>query len=114
MNARRKQKVEIFRYFEFVSLQWIFGWGVKPWRPIFTWFCIVGLFSAIYYFGNGLINTSTLLGCIYFSVVTAATPGYGGINPVPGIFQGLATIEAIFGTLMWAAFLATFVRKYAR
>jgi uncharacterized membrane protein YdcZ (DUF606 family) len=51
---------------------------IKPWRPIATWFFIVGLFSVFYYFGNVLVNTNTGIGCIYYCVVTAATPGYGG------------------------------------
>jgi len=51
---------------------------------------------------------------IYFSVVTAATPGYGGYHPNPGFYQGLASFEAIFGTFMWAGFIATFARKYMR
>jgi hypothetical protein len=44
----------------------------------------------------------------------AATPGYGGYKPVPGFYQNLASFEAIFGTFMWAAFIATFARKYMR
>jgi hypothetical protein len=49
-----------------------------------------------------------------FSIVTTATPGYGGYIPAPGLYQGLASFEAIFGTFMWAAFIATFARKYMR
>ncbi|MFC1980697.1 ion channel [Chloroflexota bacterium] len=51
---------------------------------------------------------------LYFSVVTSATPGYGGYKPEPGGFQILATIQAIFGTFMWAAFIVTFARKFMR
>lgn len=114
MVARREQKNKTQKYFDLIFLDGIFGYGVKPSRLIITWFFLVGLCSSLYYFGNGLVNTNSLIGSVYYSVVTAATPGYGGIQPQPGLFQGIATIEAIFGTLMWAAFLATFVRKYAR
>jgi hypothetical protein len=51
---------------------------------------------------------------IYFSAVTAATPGYGGYKPARGFYQGSANFEAIFGTFMWAAFIATLARKYMR
>jgi hypothetical protein len=46
--------------------------------------------------------------------LTAATPGYGGYHPKPGIFQGVVSFEAIFGTFMWRQFIATFSRKYMR
>lgn len=57
--------------------------------------------------------------CFYFSVAAVATPGYGGYYPKPAIwglpsYQILATFEAIFGTFMWVAFIATFARKYIR
>jgi len=38
--------------------------------------------------------------------------GYGGYKPKPGIYQGLASFEAIFGTFMWAALIATSAREY--
>jgi hypothetical protein len=60
------------------------------------------------------VAADSFLEYFYFSVVTAATPGYGGYKPAPGFYQGLASIEAIFGTFMWAAFIATFARKYMR
>ncbi|MFB0563402.1 MAG: hypothetical protein ACETWM_19555 [Candidatus Lokiarchaeia archaeon] len=43
--------------------------------------------------------------------MSAATPGYGGYSPRPG-FEILAAFEAVFGTFIWAAFIATFARKY--
>jgi hypothetical protein len=42
------------------------------------------------------------------------SPGYGGLNPKAGLFQGLASFQAIIGTLMWATFIATFSRKFMR
>jgi len=45
-------------------------------------------------------------------VTAAATPGYGGQYPKPGVFQIIASVEAIIGTLLWATFIATFARKY--
>jgi hypothetical protein len=51
---------------------------------------------------------------IYFSIVSAAIPGYGGLNPKVGIYRGIAGFEAILGTFMWAAFITTSARKYMR
>ena len=103
-------------YWGFLELpvQYIFGYGVYPWRVIATWLLAVFSLAFVYWIGNGVEAADSLLEYIYFSVVTAATPGYGGYHPKPGIYQGLASFEAIFGTFMWAAFIATFARKYMR
>jgi hypothetical protein len=109
-------------YWGFLELpvQYIFGYGVYPWRMIATWLVTVFCLAFVYWLGkgvligNGVEAADSLVECIYFSVVTAATPGYGGYRPNPGFYQGLASFEAIFGTFMWAAFIATFARKYMR
>ena len=103
-------------YWGFLELpvQYIFGYGVYPWRVIATWLLTVFILAFVYWLGNGIEAADSLWEYIYFSVVTAATPGYGGYHPKPGIYQGLASFEAIFGTFMWAAFIATFARKYMR
>jgi hypothetical protein len=49
----------------------------------------------------------------WFSVATAATPGYALYKPV-GMFKFIAGTEAILGTFMWAAFITTFARKFSR
>ena len=110
----------IYRGFLELPIQYIFGYGVYPWRVIATWFITVFSLAFVYWYGNGIIIEENLLWweriipSIYFSIVTAATPGYGGYKPASGFYQGLASFEAIFGTFMWAAFIATFARKYMR
>ena len=110
-------------YWGFLELpvQYIFGYGVHPRNVIATWLLTVIALAFVYWIGNGVLVGGELEVAadsfgeyFYFSVVTAATPGYGGYKPVPGFYQGLASFEAIFGTFMWAAFIATFARKYMR
>ena len=120
MEAKRKQKHPIIRVLE-LPVQYIFGYGVHPLRVITTWLLTVFCLAFVYWIGNGVLEGGELevaadsfLEYLYFSVVTAATPGYGGYKPAPGFYQGLASFEAIFGTFMWAAFIATFARKYMR
>ena len=113
MVSKRKQKHPITRFLE-LPVQYFFGYGVYPFRVIATWLLTVFLFAFLFWIGNGVETADSLVEYIYFSVVTAATPGYGGFHPKPGIYQGLASFEAIFGTFMWAAFIATFARKYMR
>ena len=110
----------IYRGFLELPIQYIFGYGVYPWRVIATWFITVFSLAFVYWLGKGVVcadgieHLDLLSEYIYFSIVTAATPGYGGYKPVPGFYQNLASFEAIFGTFMWAAFIATFARKYMR
>ena len=113
MEAKRKQKHPIIRVLE-LPVQYIFGYGVHPWRVITTWLVTVFVLAFVYWLGHGVVAADSFWGCLYFSIVTAATPGYGGYHPNPGCYQGLASFEAIFGTFMWAAFIATFARKYMR
>lgn len=109
-----KKERRVYWGFLELPVQYIFGYGVYPFRVIGTWLLVVFIFALIYWFGNAVETANSLGEYIYFSVVTAATPGYGGYHPRPGIYQTLATFQAIFGTFMWAAFIATFARKFMR
>ena len=113
MEAKRKQRVRAMRWLE-LPLQYLFGYGVYPSRIVATWLSAIALFALIYWIGKGVEGADSLLDYVYFSVVTAATPGYGGYAPEPGVWQGLASFQAILGTFMWAALIATFARKFMR
>lgn len=118
MEAKRKQKSRIVRFLEW-PFQYIFGYGTKWERVLITWFVVVLGCAFLFWVGNGIeANTlktvNSLWQNIYFSVVTATTLGYGDYHPKPGFYQVLASIEAIFGTFMWAAFIVIFARKYMR
>jgi hypothetical protein len=112
--ARRKQKPWYIRYPEFVFIQLIFGYGVHPFRLMAWWFFFVGIFAWIYWKWNGVTGALQPLDYIWFSITVAVTPGFAGYKPTSGLFQVVAGLEAIFGTFMWAAFIATFARKYMR
>lgn len=112
MEAKRKQKNWFLRNLEW-SVQYCFGYGVKPLRVVGAWLGIVVLFAIIFKYGRGVIKADSIWDYIYFSIITAATPGYGGYQLREG-FQEIASIEAILGTFMWASFIATFARKYMR
>ena len=124
MDAIRKQKPLYIRYPEFFFIQLIFGYGVHPFRLMFCWFAIATIFAFIYLAKGGIISKlpasslplpmSYFVECFYFSIVTAVTPGYGKYELTSWVYQIIASIEAIFGTFMWAAFIATFARKYMK
>ena len=120
MDGKRKQKPWYIRYPEWLFIQFVFGYGVHPFRLMACWFGFVFLFAAIYSLGRGidvaasqLNENASLADYIWFSIATAVTPGYAGYKPTPD-FKLVAGLEAIFGTFMWAAFIATFSRKYMR
>lgn len=114
MDAKRKQKHWFIRYFlEYPFIQCIFGYGVHPLR-LLIWFIVTAfIFAGIYWAFNGIAGDIGWYEYIWFSITTAVTPGYAGYVLNPG-FQIVAGIEAIFGTFMWASFIATFARKYMR
>jgi hypothetical protein len=64
--------------------------------------------------GNGIIGAEEPIDYIWFSITTAITPGFAGYTPANGIYKIVAGFEAIFGSMLWAVFLATFANKYFR
>jgi len=113
MEAKRRQKHPLIRFLE-LPLQYIFGYGTYWWGVLITWFLVVFGSAFLFWIGNGVKGANSLWECIYFSIVTATTLGSGDYHPTHGIYQGLASFEATFGTFMWAAFIAIFARKYMR
>jgi len=100
---------------EYIFVQKIFGYGVHPYWLFGWWFAIVVTFAIIYWIKGGIEepDAKQWFDYLWFSIATAATPGYALYRPV-GLFKFMAGIEAILGTFMWAAFITTFARKFSR
>lgn len=82
-------------------------------RAILLWISVIlVVFPFLYAVFNG-VEVDSISDYIYFSVVTATTLGYGDFHPI-GIGKIFASMEAIFGTFMWAVYIAVFSRKYMR
>ncbi|QKE65554.1 pentapeptide repeat-containing protein [Aquipseudomonas campi] len=60
-----------------------------------------------------LANLADLAGCLYFSVVTFTTLGYGDITP-HGLARPIAALEAFAGSFTMALFVVVFVKKMTR
>ena len=104
------------------------GFGESPLRIIgisilFILFCAVlytftgvsidGQFS-VYDHQNSLHGNFLLfISCLYYSVVTFTTLGYGDITPI-GISRAIAAIEAFTGSFTIALFVVVFVKKMTR
>ena len=69
-----------------------------------------------------IIGATQLFDYVKFSLATAIAPGYIATIISPGStgfklaqeYQAVAIVESIFGTFLWAGFIATFARKYMR
>lgn len=58
-------------------------------------------------------NIMLLLSCLYYSVVTFTTLGYGDFTPV-GLSRMIAAIQAFTGSFTLALFVVVFVKKMTR
>jgi len=59
-------------------------------------------------------NVVAYLNCVYYSIVTFTTLGYGDITPTAGVLRGLAALQAFTGAFMMAMFVAVFGKKMTR
>ena len=101
------------------------GYGERPTRVIFWWFAFTFTFAVVYFTGHLIeysdgatrIDFTTLSGfltCLYFSVVTFTTLGFGDISPVTDAGRAIASVEAFTGAFMIALFVLVFGRKMIR
>lgn len=118
IRARKWRKIGRFILYdiiEFIVIQKVFGYGVHPFSLFGWWLSIVIIFAIIYSAGGGLEQSDSKVwyDYLWFSIATAATPGYALYKPLD-FFKFIAGIEAIIGTFMWAAFITTFARKFMK
>ncbi|MCU7941017.1 MAG: pentapeptide repeat-containing protein [gamma proteobacterium symbiont of Bathyaustriella thionipta] len=101
------------------------GYGEKPLNVVLFSLFLIGICTITYFIlglvSNGVIlqldlsaslysNFITFLECLYFSVVTFTTLGYGDIVPI-GSSRPVAAFEAFTGNFTIALFVVVFVKK---
>lgn len=129
MAVRRKQ-LRFLSFERMISkaVDLFCGYGEKPLRVIGFSMTLIGL-SAIAYFFFGLSHADSIIGldtqasvvdntydfleCLYFSVITFTTLGYGDIVPTD-FARLIAAIEAFCGSFTLALFVVVFVKKMTR
>jgi len=121
LHSRRRGLKRLFDWLE-VAFEWLFAdltcrYGTDWKRPILLWLAAVNvIFPLLFWVTESIAGSSGNMGLLdyeYFSIVTATTLGYGDYHPI-GAGRGIASLEALFGTFMWAVFLTVFARKYMR
>lgn len=115
------------------------GYGEKPLNVIVTSLCLILVSSFLYLFygvefeGSRIIDytlslnsfgihwlasnitsvSTDFLVCIYTSVITFTTLGYGDVHPI-GFSRAVASVEAGIGIIMTALYIFVFTRKMLR
>lgn len=108
-------KFFLYDVIEWFFVQKIFGYGVHPYWLFAWWLAFVVVFAVVYSIKGGIEESEAKqwYDFFWFSIATAATPGYALYKPI-SYFKFIAGVEAILGTFMWAAFITTFARKFSR
>ena len=96
------------RYLASVVEELIWGYGERPIRSLFTALTTVAAFGAYF---HSLLKTHSVLGCIYFSVVTFTTLGNGDITPQTPLTKFLCGTEALLGVFLLGLFVAGFANR---
>ena len=123
---KKEKDMERKNYFHYKSLhKWlwscflngIFGYGEQPGKVIISAISIILIFTFLF-MSSGISDTSiggftsnNFLDCVYFSVITFTTLGYGDFRPLEGCSRIFAGTEAFIGALMMALFVYTFARR---
>lgn len=96
----------------------IYGYGEQLSKIIISSISIILIFAFLFMiYGVSDMSTGSFtisknfLDCIYFSVITFTTLGYGDFRPLGGWSRILAGTEAFIGAFMIALFVYTFARR---
>lgn len=129
LTMRRKQMPAFsFKRISSKLVDLFCGYGEDPVRIVGLSICMIAICAMLYTFtglnyqGQTIVfdsaktfgeNISLFGSCLYYSVVTFTTLGYGDFTPV-GISRAIAAIEAFTGSFTIALFVVVFVKKMTR
>lgn len=71
----------------------------------------IPLFGFLYWLNPGVLSAQFFTDCLYFSVVTITTLGYGEITPLTGLGKFIAGVQAVFGICLIGLFLNALAEK---
>jgi|SRR5271157_153712 len=91
----------------------VWGWGERPSRVVLIGAIVILLF-AVGYWLSGIEPAGDLGNCMYLSVITFSTVGYGDLHPATPIGKVLAASEGLLGIFFTGLFLVTFVKRFSR
>ena len=126
------RRLQLPRYSGARLLSWLVdlfsGYGEKPLNVVLFSIALIVVCGLLYFLvgvqhagqplglaleRGWLANLDDLADCLYFSVVTFTTLGYGDITP-HGLARPIAAFEAFTGSFTMALFVVVFVKKMTR
>ena len=126
------RRLQLPRYSGRRLLSWVVdlfsGYGEKPLNVVLFSIVLIVICGLLYFLvgvqfagqtlglaleRGWLANLDDLTDCLYFSVVTFTTLGYGDITP-QGLARPIAAFEAFTGSFTMALFVVVFVKKMTR
>lgn len=84
---------------------------LKPYIYGLTYLLLIPLFAIVFYFNPDVLKEAhSFIECIYFSIVTITTLGYGDILPANDTGRIIAGIESVLGITLIGLFLNSLSR----
>lgn len=120
------------RRFRIYFARYVFGYGARPVAPLRAWLCSNLLFSTAFLFlgiqARGEIirrgfhlQLSEFLPtlhdwflCLYFSIITTTTVGFGDVQPGSAAAMAVCAIEAVTGVVLMTMFTVVLARRFFR
>lgn len=106
------------RFLHIILFDKMGGYGTKPANVFRTMIITLALFTTFYMFPIAgfyqKFSFSNTFNCIYFSLITFLTIGYGDIAPMNNITRLVAGVEGFLGLFLMAYFTVAFARKVLR
>ena len=93
-----------------VLLNWLWGYGEKPWRLALAMLATMLAFGTLQYWLDGIPGKGWW-DHVYFSGTTFLTIGYGDLHPVEAIPRLLAVVEGVVGITFLGMLLASATKK---
>lgn len=81
-----------------------------------TFWSINGVFGALYYFSNGIGGAAgiTYTDCLFFSVQTLSTVGYGHLHPTNLVANILVSVEILIGLFLVSTLTGLIFARFSR
>jgi hypothetical protein len=100
----------VVRWLDALMLNWIWGYGERPWRLFMTALAVIFAFATLQYSLDGIPNAG-FWDTVYFSGITFLTIGYGDLVPLGGVPRMLSVLEGIVGITVIGMLIASATKK---